>query len=112
MMEQLIEKIKGKVARFDKLYVGMIFGLSVPVVALMGTYFYTFTNYTFNQFFYFLIMLRVITKMFSLCIIPNLAVFFVFLWLDMNKAAKGVLTITFILTVLILGYQARVGLLW
>jgi hypothetical protein len=49
------------------------------------------------------------TKLFSLCVLPNLGLFFLFLWPDFNKAAKGVVTATFLVAIVIVIIQISIG---
>jgi hypothetical protein len=89
----------------DRLWVGFAFALLLPVITLFIVYLHTFDNYSIKQFFHFLIAMRIISKLFSLCVIPNLALFFLYIWGDFLKGARGVLMATFVVTVFILVLQ-------
>ncbi len=100
---------KEKLPKYDKLKIGLLFGLLLPVLTLVIVFFYTFHHYTVHQFLHFLYTMRVMTKLFSLCVLPNLAVFYIFLKLNMNRATKGVLMSTFILAIIIVIIQFAIG---
>ena len=101
--------VQKKMAKADQLWVGIVAAIVIPIVTLTITYFYTFTNYTVDEFFRFLITFRVMTKLFSLCVLPNLGLFFLFLWPEFNKAAKGVVTSTFLVAIVIVIIQISIG---
>lgn len=102
---------KEKLVKFDKLWIGILSGVLAPVITLVIVFFYTFNNYTVGQFFHFLYTMRVMTKLFSLCVIPNLAIFFLFLHFDSDKSAKGVLMATFLVAIIIVIIQIAIGAL-
>jgi hypothetical protein len=101
--------VQKKLAKADKFWIGLAGALLVPIITLSITYFHTFSNYSIKEFYNFLLTFRVMTKLFSLCVVPNLALFFLFLWPDFNKAAKGVVTSTFIIAVVIVIIQVSIG---
>jgi hypothetical protein len=101
--------IQKKFYKADHFLIGLISAIVVPIITLTITYFYTFTNYNVHEFFHFLITFKVMTKLFSLCIIPNLGLFYLFLWLEFNKACKGVVTSTFLVAIAILIIQVAIG---
>jgi hypothetical protein len=81
--------------RFDNIYLGIISGLLVPVIVLLVVFLYKFKDYTLAEFFDFLKTMKVLSKMVSLCIIPNLLIFFIYIWTDNDRSARGVLGATF-----------------
>lgn len=91
--------------KFDKFWLGFSVGIIAPVITLSVVYIVTFDNYTIHDFIYFLKTMRVMTKLFSLCVLPNLLCFFLFIWPNLLKGAKGVLTATVILALVILSVQ-------
>jgi hypothetical protein len=101
--------VQRKMAKADQFWLGFIMAILVPIITLTITYFYTFTNYKVEEFFHFLLTFKVMTKLFSLCVLPNLGLFFLFLWPDFNRAAKGVVTSTFMVAVVIIIIQIGIG---
>ncbi len=88
---------------FDIVAIGLVGGLLVPCLAIITFYFVQY--YPFTDFSYFingLFSLTVFSKIISLCAIPNLLLFFVFLWTNRNQSAKGVIVATLLLVVLVI----------
>jgi hypothetical protein len=101
--------VQKKFLKADSFWIGFISAIIVPIITLTITYFYTFTNYNVEEFFHFLITFRVMTKLFSLCVLPNLGLFFLYLWPEFNKAAKGVVASTFLVALVIIVIQVAIG---
>ena len=87
--------------KLNKLPVGLTIGVIVPILTLIVVYLFSFNNYTVHQFVYFLQTMKVMSKLLSLCVVPNLLAFFIFIWLDYLKSARGVLMATFIMAILV-----------
>lgn len=81
-------------SRFDLVKLGFVLGLIAPVVSLFIVYGLKFDNYTVKEFFHFLITMGALPKLLSLMVIPNLLIFFIFIWTDHLYAARGVLAAT------------------
>jgi hypothetical protein len=92
-------------SKLDHFFVGFIPGILVPVITLLIVFSHSFINLTVQEFFYFLKTMNIMTKLLSLCVLPNLLVFFIFIWPDYLKSARGVLAATFIVAFVILGIQ-------
>jgi hypothetical protein len=92
-------------SKFDKLWLGFILAILTPSVTLYIVFFYKFDEYSIRQFFHFMITMRIMSKMFSLCVLPNLGLFFLFIWGDFLRGARGVLAATFLVTFVIIFIQ-------
>jgi hypothetical protein len=105
----MIKKIKNEIMQWiqklDKLWLGLLLGLIAPVVTLIIVFCVTFKNYNIPEFFHFLKTMRVMSKLFSLCLLPNLGLFFLFIWPNNLKGAKGVLSATIVVAAFILVIQ-------
>lgn len=97
----IIEKLKWA----DNFFLGLALGIAAPIITLFIVYFVTFDNYTLKEFFEFLKTMRVLTKLFSLCVVPNLGVFFLFVWPNYLKGARGTLTATFLTAFVVIAIQ-------
>jgi len=91
--------------KIDKFWLGFILGIITPVITLVIVFFHTFSNYSVKEFFDFLQTMRILTKLFSLCVLPNLGVFFLFIWGDLLHGSRGVLAATFFVAIVILIIQ-------
>jgi hypothetical protein len=97
-----------KIKKFDKFWIGFVAGIVVPVCTLTTVYIQTFyPTYNLKEFFDFLYTMHITTKLFSLCVLPNLGLFFLFLWGNLYKGARGTLgaTIIIALTVVIVQFS-------
>lgn len=92
-----------KTKKFTKIYHGLIPGLLVPLISIYGFYLIKFSkNKSFDEFLNIIQGYGVTTQVISLCVIPNLLVFFIFIWTDRYTAAKGVILATFIYVIIVL----------
>jgi len=108
--ERVQQWLNNKLGRFNKFGFGFALGVATPLITLGITYYVTFDHYTLNEFYNFMLQFRVLTKLLSLCMLPNLGIFFLFLYPDFRRAAMGTLTATFSLAVTIILLQAILGL--
>ena len=87
--------------RFDKTWIGFIFGLSAPVITLGIVFLTTFNGYSYTEFIYFLSTMHIMTKLFSLCVLSNLAIFFLYIWGNLMSGARGVLAATLLIAMIV-----------
>ncbi len=80
--------------KLDNLWLGFIFGLIVPIISVCGFFFLFIDNMTIREFFTRVVVIRLISQLISVCIIPNLLLFFVFIWTNRLLSARGVLMAT------------------
>jgi len=78
----------------NNLKLGLILGVLAPAVTMLIVYLVGFTDYEFNELIDLLVSKRVFTKIISLCVIPNLALFFLFLNKNYFYSARGILLAT------------------
>ncbi len=81
-------------SKIDNLKLGILLGILAPVLTMLVIYLVQFTEHNFKELIDVLISKRVFTKIVSLCVIPNLALFFLFLNKNNFKSARGVLLAT------------------
>jgi len=88
---------------FTKVHHGLIPALILPLIAVFGFYLVKFSKHkSISEFLYVLNDLGITEKIISLCVLPNLLLFFIFLWTNKNNSAKGVIFATLIYTILVL----------
>jgi hypothetical protein len=80
----------------NKLWIGLIVGVLAPIVTLLIVFKSNYKTLTLFEFLDQLERMGVYTKMLSLCVIPNLLFFFVFIWRNYLSSARGVVLATFI----------------
>jgi len=89
-------------AQTNNLVLGIFLGLIAPTIVYFIIYLTGFKNISFVDFFYLLNEKNVFTKILSLCGLANLLVFFIFIWTNRLRSARGVLVATFIFTIIVL----------
>ncbi|MBL4655060.1 MAG: hypothetical protein JKY33_04485 [Bacteroidia bacterium] len=81
---------------WDSVITGLILGIIVPMIIMYCIYLYNYGYLEMIRFVELMISLRIHAPLTSLCVIGNLAIFFLFIKLDFYKSAKGVLMATFL----------------
>ena len=93
-----------KKTSYNSQLTGLISGLILPLIALL--IFYYMRNMDnpavfFNQ----IIKAGIISHLVSLCVVPNLLLFFIFMWTNRLLSARGVISATFIYALIVLGLK-------
>lgn len=80
----------------DKLYIGLLTGLTAPFLVILLLYLFRFNYLTIQEFIQQAIILKVHFKMISIGVFfADLALFYLFLRLNKNNATKGVILAVF-----------------
>jgi hypothetical protein len=87
--------------RFNKLWFGLIFGLIIPCLTLAIVYKYSFSQFGYKNFILYLSSMQIMTKLFSLCVLPNLGLFFLYMWKNLLFGARGVIAGTMIAAIIV-----------
>ena len=82
--------------RFNNIWLGAILGLVVPVITIFLAWLIRFDYMDLMEFFNIMMARKMMSGIISLCAIPNLLVFLIFIWLNNLYSARGVLLSTFI----------------
>ncbi|HDR90603.1 MAG TPA: hypothetical protein ENN63_13380 [Bacteroidetes bacterium] len=86
----------------NRLELGLFLGLLMPVLTFFVFYLFLHNESGIVEFINEVIVRQVSTQVISLCAVPNLLLFFVFIWTDRLYSARGVLTATFIIAFVVL----------
>jgi hypothetical protein len=92
-------------SRFNNIILGTVLGIIVPVITVFVAYRLRFSQYQLDEFFGILLQKKILSSLLSLCVIPNLLVFLIFIWLNYLHSARGVLLSTFIVGFVIVGIK-------
>jgi hypothetical protein len=92
-------------SKVNNIYLGIILGLIVPVITVFLVYKIRFNQFNWEEFINLFVQRRVLSSLLSLCVIPNLLVFMIFIWLNHLYSARGVLLSTFIVGIIIVGVK-------
>lgn len=87
--------------RFDTVLSGFIPGLILPVVTLLLLWLIRF-NGTLGEFLSSFQRMGMLSKVLSLTAVPNLLLFFLFIWTNRNFAARGVIFATILVALVML----------
>ena len=85
-----------EVKKFNSLLTGLIPGLILPFLTLLIIWIIK-SERSFGDFLSHFQQMNMLSKMVSLAAIPNLLLFFLFIWTNRNFAARGVIFATFLL---------------
>jgi len=83
---------------------GLVAGLIVPFFVIIGFYFYRGSG-SIGVFFEKIMSVGIFSELISLCVVPNLLLFFIFMWTNRLKSARGVIGATFIYALIVLGLK-------
>jgi hypothetical protein len=86
----------------NKQYIGFILGLIGPLMGAVAFYLMQFSDMPFIYFLENAIKAGVQTELISLCTVFNLLIFFIFIWSNLQAAARGVILATFIYVIIVL----------
>jgi len=84
--------------RFNKFWIGLALGMILPLAIFLLVYQIGYSNTPFNEFMKFSFMIGALAKIFSLCVFPNLAIFYLFLNNEYWRATRGIITATILCT--------------
>jgi uncharacterized membrane protein len=86
---------------YDNRLLGFSLGIIVPVLTI--TMFYLYRNpENFQTFYQEIVSVNILSRLVSLCVLPNLLVFFIFIWTHKYKSAHGVIGSTFVYALIVL----------
>lgn len=83
--------------RYNNVWLGLILGIVVPFFAITFFQLSNFRHLPFVEFYKYMYSIDVLSKLFSLCGVPNLLLFFIFIWKNLLYSARGVIMATAIL---------------
>lgn len=89
-------------SKLDKLGIGMLAGLALPLLIFVIVYLVNDSSVAFSDYLESLWKIRVLLKVGSLCVFANVAIFWGFLHLKYEKAARGVLAATLLYAFVVL----------
>jgi hypothetical protein len=91
--------------RFNNILTGLIFGLILPTVTLIIVFKTGISGFRGTTLFDHMQSTDTFVPVISLCTIPNLLSFFVFIWTNRLLSARGVLLATFIVALIIISLK-------
>lgn len=89
----------------NKIWIGLILGMIAPMLSVLGFYKYTYGHLPFMDFVDIMMQSNVYVQLLSICVVPNLLLFFIFIWTNRLSSARGILFATFIYAFVIFGLK-------
>ena len=93
------------ISRYDKQIVGFIAGLILPFLVGLVIYFFSNDGMSIIKYLEHLNRSNIVTHSISLCVFPNILIFFIFNRLDMLNTVRGVLAVTIIWALIVFGVK-------
>ena len=93
-MEVLVSLFSSK--KQNRIRSGLIPGLLLPVAVFVAMYLLSGKKEVFSDYLYNLWILNALVKLLTLCVLPNLVLFLLFMGRKYDLAARGVLMATFL----------------
>lgn len=90
------EQNKVKQFNIDNIWIGFVIGIISPLIALVAFYKIKFGGMSPSEFKHMLDTGGIFSHVVSLCVIVNLAIFYLFLNKEKYKATRGILLSTLI----------------
>jgi hypothetical protein len=81
---------------WDKMWIGLVLGLSAPLIAFSGYYLINYRYMKISAFIDYLRLGDTYTPLVSLCVLSNLLPFYILINKEKYQGTKGVLAATFI----------------
>lgn len=89
-------------SRYNRQLVGYLSGFIFPILVLIGQWLYIHPDIALTTFIKVAYLRGSLPSVLTLCLVPNMLVFFIFIWLNWHKAAQGTLGSTIALSFLII----------
>jgi len=88
--------------RFDQILTGFCIGIILPLIIFLITYKVKYSEVEFIVYLHRIWQMKILLKILSLCVFPNLGAFLLFLRMKYERAARGVVMATFIYAFVVL----------
>ena len=87
-----------KIRRWNKFWIGLALGIVLPLAIFLLVYVVVYSKTPFGEFLGYALLMQALPKILSLCAIPNLAVFYLFLNKEYWRTTQGVIAATLLCT--------------
>jgi len=89
----------------NSFWFGLAAGLIVPIITIIIAYYQVYSYMSFGDFYTRFVHLKLFSAFMSLCALPDMLVFFIFIWGNRLIGARGALTAIFILTMIVVVFK-------
>ncbi len=87
--------------RYNNIRLGVVLGLLAPMLGFVIVYLVAFRGMSLVDYIEMLVFRGKLSSVISLSVIPNLLLFFIFIWLNYLYSARGVLASTLVFAVIV-----------
>ena len=84
--------------RWNKFWIGLTLGVFLPLATFLLVYQIGYSDTPFSEFLQYAFVMGALVKILSMCAIPNLALFYLFLNKEYWYATRGVIAATLLCT--------------
>ena len=89
--------------KFDNITTGIVAGLLLPLITALLMFLFAKNDPSLTEWLRKIADAKIVSKIITLSVIPNVFIFLLFNHFDMLRASRGVLGITFVWAVLVFG---------
>ena len=90
-----------QVKKYDKILLGLLLGIVTPLIVLFVYYRINFYYIRVDTFLYETFMKRIFLPLLSLCVVGNLAVFFIFIQTERYYTSRGIVFATLLYAIVV-----------
>lgn len=91
--------------KIDKQWIGLALGLIIPIITFFLIYLIVYPKHSLITYYEMITAKKFFSQILSLAVIPNIGLFFLFIWTNRLSAARGVLAATIILALIVFGVK-------
>jgi hypothetical protein len=88
--------------KYDRIVTGWLIGILLPLIIFLITYQVKYSEMEFSVFVQNMWEMKILMKLLSICVFPNLGIFFIFYRMKYDMAARGVIMATFMYAFMVL----------
>ncbi len=90
------------VNRYNNIRVGLVLGFLAPLLGFVIVYLVAFRGMSFMEYLEQFSYRNKLSSVISLSVVPNLLLFFIFIWLNYLYSARGVLASTLLFALIVI----------
>ena len=88
-------------SKYNNVWLGLALGLIIPFITIIIFSLFKSADNNFIEFIEFALSISALSNILSLCALPNLAIFYLFLNKELYYSVRGVIFATLILAILV-----------
>ncbi|NQY67558.1 MAG: hypothetical protein HRT72_07535 [Flavobacteriales bacterium] len=93
------------IKNYDKFWIGLLSGMVTPLIIILIYYKVSYGGVSFSYFWDRMSASSLESKLISVATVGNLGVFFLYFWLEADRASKGVVSSMFVFGTIIMYFK-------